>query len=92
MLDAIAVFGSVDAFYKSRKKRTKLVSTANSNNSSTIADREILIKYFVMMLAIGAGIVHLAVYSEHGSRTLRLDKVSKAVLGDPGEVVRKFRD
>jgi len=68
ILGAIAVFGSVAALsYKSRKKHTKLVSNINSNNSSTIADREILIKYFVMMFAIGAGMVHLAVYSEHGS-------------------------
>ena len=68
ILGAIAVFASVAAFaYKSRKKHTKLVSNTNSDNSRTVADREILIKYFVMMVAIGAGIVHLAVYSEHGS-------------------------
>jgi hypothetical protein len=68
ILGAIAVFGSVAAFiYKSRKKLTKLVSNTNDNKSRTMADREILIKYFVMMFAIGAGIVHLAVYSEHGS-------------------------
>ncbi len=43
------------------------MSPTNSDNSRTLADREILIKYSVMMFAIGAGIVHLAVYSEHGS-------------------------
>jgi len=68
VLGAIAVFGSVAVFaYKSRKKHTKLVSNINSDNSRAVADREILIKYFVMMVAIGAGMVHLAVYSEHGS-------------------------
>jgi CRISPR/Cas system-associated endoribonuclease Cas2 len=68
VLGAIAVFGSVAVFaYKSRKKQTKLVSNINSDNSRAVADREILIKYFVMMVAIGAGMVHLAVYSEHGS-------------------------
>jgi CRISPR/Cas system-associated endoribonuclease Cas2 len=68
ILAAIAVFGSVAAFaYKSRKKHTKQVSDTNNDNSRTIAEREIVIKYLVMMLAIGAGIVHLAVYSEHGS-------------------------
>jgi hypothetical protein len=68
ILGAIAVFAAVAAFaYKSRKKQAKLVSPTNSDNSRTLADREILIKYSVMMFAIGAGIVHLAVYSEHGS-------------------------
>ena len=68
IISAIAVFGAVAAFaYKSRKKHAKLVSHANLANSRTVADREILIKYSVMMFAIGAGIVHLAVYSEHGS-------------------------
>lgn len=68
VLGAIVVFGSVAIFaYKSRKKQTKLVSNINSDNSRAVADREILIKYFVMMVAIGAGMVHLAVYSEHGS-------------------------
>lgn len=68
VLGAIVVFGSVAVFaYKSRKKHTKLVSNINSDNSRAVADREILIKYFVMMVAIGAGMVHLAVYSEHGS-------------------------
>jgi len=68
VLGAIAVFGSVAVFaYKSRKKHTKLVSNINSDNSRAVADREILIKYFVMMVAIGAGMVHIAVYSEHGS-------------------------
>jgi hypothetical protein len=63
---AMTVFGSVAAFsYRSRKKRAKLV--ANKINNTTVTDREILIRYSVMMLAIGAGIVHLAIYSEHGS-------------------------
>jgi hypothetical protein len=61
---ALAVFGSVAAFsYRSRKKRAKL----GSGRQATVTDREILIRYSVMMLAIGAGIVHLAIYSEHGS-------------------------
>jgi hypothetical protein len=65
---AMAVFGSVAAFsYRSRKKRAKLVNTTNQINNTTATDREILIRYSVMMLAIGAGIVHLAIYSEHGS-------------------------
>ncbi|MGB8933733.1 MAG: hypothetical protein WCC17_01345 [Candidatus Nitrosopolaris sp.] len=64
IVGAMTVFGSVAAFsYRSRKKRTKLVNIKNS----TVTDREILIRYSVMMLAIGAGIVHLAIYSEHGS-------------------------
>lgn len=68
ILGGIAVFGSVAAFtYKSRKKQTKLVSNTNRNNSRTVTERETLIKYFVMMVAIGAGMVHLAVYSDHGS-------------------------
>ena len=63
IVGAMTVFGSVAAFsYKSRKKRTN-----NIKNSTTVTDREILIRYSVMMLAIGAGIVHLAIYSEHGS-------------------------
>lgn len=63
---AMAVFGSVAAFsYRSRKKRAKLVT--NKINNTTVTDREILIRYSVMMLAIGAGIVHLAIFSEHGS-------------------------
>jgi hypothetical protein len=65
---ALAVFGSVAAFsYRSRKKRAKLVNITNKTNNTTVTDREILIRYSVMMLAIGAGIVHLAIYSEHGS-------------------------
>lgn len=65
IVGAITVFGSVAAFsYRSRKKQTKLAS--NTNNIST-GNREVLIKYSVMMFAIGAGIVHLAVYTEHGS-------------------------
>ena len=68
ILAAIAVFGFVAGFaYKSRKKHTNVVGNTNSNNSSTITDREILIKYFVMMFAIAAGMVHLAIFSEHGS-------------------------
>ena len=68
ILGGIAVFGTVAAFtYKSRKKQTKLVSNTNRNNSRAVTEREILIKYFVMMFAIGAGMVHLAVYSDHGS-------------------------
>jgi len=68
ILGAVAVFASVAAFaYNGRKKHAKLVSDTINDNSRTVADREILIKYFVMMVAIGAGIVHLAVYSEHGS-------------------------
>jgi hypothetical protein len=64
IVGAMTVFGSVAALsYRSRKKRTKLVNIKNS----TVTDREILIRYSVMMLAIGAGIVHLAIYSEHGS-------------------------
>jgi hypothetical protein len=65
---AMTVFGSVAAFsYRSRKKRSKLVNITNKINNTTVTDREILIRYSVMMLAIGAGIVHLAIYSEHGS-------------------------
>ncbi len=65
---AMAVFGSVAAFsYRSRKQRTKLVNITNKINNTIVTDREILIRYSVMMLAIGAGIVHLAIYSEHGS-------------------------
>ncbi|HXX99059.1 MAG TPA: hypothetical protein VEL11_18365 [Candidatus Bathyarchaeia archaeon] len=65
---AMAVFGSVAAFsYRSRKKRAKLVNITSKINNTTVTDREILIRYSVMMLAIGAGIVHLAIYSEHGS-------------------------
>lgn len=68
ILGGIAVFGTVAAFtYKSRKKQNKLVSNTNRNNSRAVTEREILIKYFVMMFAIGAGMVHLAVYSDHGS-------------------------
>ena len=68
ILGAIAVFGAVAAFaYQSRKKHAKLLNHTSSDNSRAVADREILIKYSVMMVAIGAGMVHLAVYSEHGS-------------------------
>jgi hypothetical protein len=68
IVGAMTVFGSVAAFsYRSRKKHTKLVNSTNNINNSTVADREILIRYFVMMFAIGAGVVHLAVFSEHGS-------------------------
>lgn len=68
IVGAIAVFGSVAALsYVSRKKHTKLVNKTNNINSNTVTDREILIKYFVMMFAVGAGIVHLAIFSEHGS-------------------------
>jgi hypothetical protein len=63
---AMAVFGFVAAVsYRRRMKHAKLVN--NSDSSSIISNREILIRYSVMMLAIGAGIVHLSVYSEHGS-------------------------
>jgi hypothetical protein len=82
ILGGIAVFGSVAAFvYKSRKKHTKLVSDTNSDNSRTLADKEIVIKYFVMMLAIGAGIVHLAVYSEHGSLRIQYSIFLLAAAG-----------
>ncbi len=65
---AMAVFGSVAGFsYRSRKKRSKLANVTNKIDNTAVSDREILIRYSVMMLAIGAGIVHLAIYSEHGS-------------------------
>jgi hypothetical protein len=65
---AMAVFGSAAGLsYKSRKKRTKLVNSKNNVIKSTVSDREALIRYSVMMLAVGAGMVHLSIYSEHGS-------------------------
>ncbi len=65
---AMTVFGfAVALSYRSRKKRTKLVNSTNNVIKSTVSDREVLIRYSVMMLAVGAGIVHLSVYSEHGS-------------------------
>jgi hypothetical protein len=64
----LAVFGAAGAYsYRSRKKRTKLLNSTNNVNTSVVTDREALEKYSVMMLAIGAGIVHISVYSEHGS-------------------------
>jgi hypothetical protein len=71
ILGGIAVFGSVAAFsYKNRKKRERELRRTAGNSGPSI-EKEVLVKYFVMMFAIGAGMVHLAVYSEHGS--LRLE-------------------
>ena len=65
---AIAVFGGVaGSSYKNRKKNARLISSNKNIISSSIADRETSIKYLVMIFALGAGIVHLSVYSEHGS-------------------------
>ncbi len=67
ILGGIAVFGTVAAFtYRSHKKREREFRGAEDNLGPKV-DKEALIKYFVMMFAIGAGMVHLAVYSEHGS-------------------------
>lgn len=67
IIGGLAAFGSVAAItYKNRKKREKEISGTPDNAGPRIG-REVLIKYFVMMFAIGAGMVHLAVYSEHGS-------------------------
>jgi hypothetical protein len=64
---AMAVFGFAAALsYRSRKKRTKLVNSTNDVIKSNVSDK-VLIRYSVMMLAVGAGIVHLSVFSEHGS-------------------------
>jgi hypothetical protein len=60
---AMAVFGFAAALsYRSRKKRS-----ASNVIKSNVSDREVLIRYSVMMLAVGAGIVHLSIFSEHGS-------------------------
>jgi hypothetical protein len=56
----IVVFGLVLVFtYRSRKK---LTSTIHPNLT-----RNEIIKYSVLLLAVAAGIVHLAVFSEHAS-------------------------
>ena len=56
----IIVFGLVLTFtYRSKKK-------LNSSIYPTLTRNEI-IKYFILLLALAAGIVHLAVFSEHAS-------------------------
>jgi heme/copper-type cytochrome/quinol oxidase subunit 3 len=62
IISAIVVFGVVLVFtYRSRMKRR----STNGNLYQNLTKNEI-IKYSVLLLAISSGIVHLAVYSEHG--------------------------
>jgi hypothetical protein len=64
IISAIVVFGIVLVFtYRSRMKRRNI---SGSNLYPNLTKNEI-IKYSVLLLAISSGIVHLAVYSEHGS-------------------------
>jgi hypothetical protein len=56
---AIVVFGVV--FARSyRNQKNKRNTLANTGNKSEL-------KYMIMLMAIGAGFVHLAVYADHGS-------------------------
>lgn len=53
----IIVFGLVLGFtYRSRKKRSSLYPNLTKNE---------VLKYGVLLLAVAAGIVHLAVFSDH---------------------------
>jgi heme/copper-type cytochrome/quinol oxidase subunit 3 len=62
IISAIVVFGVVLVFtYRSRMKRR----STNGDLYQNLTKNEI-IKYSVLLLAISSGIVHLAVYSEHG--------------------------
>jgi heme/copper-type cytochrome/quinol oxidase subunit 3 len=62
IISAIIVFGVVLVFtYRSRMKRKSISGSLYQN----LTKNEI-IKYSVLLLAISSGIVHLAVYSEHG--------------------------
>lgn len=62
IISAIVVFGVVLVFtYRSRMKRR----STNGNLYQNLTKNEI-IKYSVLLLAISSGIVHLAVYAEHG--------------------------
>jgi hypothetical protein len=55
----IIVFGLVLGFtYRSRKKRSSLYPNLTKNE---------VLKYGVLLLAVAAGIVHLAVFSDHAS-------------------------
>jgi heme/copper-type cytochrome/quinol oxidase subunit 3 len=62
IISAIVVFGVVLVF--KYRKRAKLRSSG-SNLYQNLTKNEV-IKYSVLLLAISSGIVHLAVYSEHG--------------------------
>jgi hypothetical protein len=60
IISAIVVFGAVLVFtYRNRVKY-------RSNNLYPNLKKNEVIKYSVLLLAISSGIVHLAVYSEHG--------------------------
>lgn len=63
IISAIVVFGVVLVFtYRNRAK----LRSGGSNLYQNLTKNEV-IKYSVLLLAISSGIVHLAVYSEHGS-------------------------
>lgn len=63
IISAIVVFGVVLVFtYRNRAK----LRSSGSNLYQNLTKNEV-IKYSVLLLAISSGIVHLAVYSEHGS-------------------------
>ena len=56
----IIVFGLVLVFtYRSRKKLTSTIAPSLTKNE--------IIKYSILLLAVAAGIVHIAVFSEHAS-------------------------
>lgn len=62
IISAIVVFGLVLVFtYRNRAK----LRSSGSNLYQKLTKNEV-IKYSVLLLAISSGIVHLAVYSEHG--------------------------
>ena len=68
----ISVFGAVLALtYRNRMKISSSTTTTGSDNSQQYSRRglvkEDILKYLVMLLAIAAGVIHISIFSEHGS-------------------------
>src|SRR5919198_733270 len=71
IISIISVFGAVLGLsYRNRKKISSSRTTANADSqqySKRGLLKEDLLKYSVTLLAIAAGIIHISIFSEHGS-------------------------
>jgi hypothetical protein len=73
IISIISVFGAVLALsYRNRKKISDSISSRTANADGQQDSRrgllkEDILKYSVMLLAIAAGIIHISIFSEHGS-------------------------
>jgi hypothetical protein len=76
IISIISVFGAVLGLsYRNRKKISDSISSSISRTANADSQqdnrrgllKEDLLKYSVMLLAIAAGIIHISIFSEHGS-------------------------